>query len=260
MTRIVQLTDLHLTARKGRRVRGSDVWANLDQTLAHVRSHVGDFDRLVLTGDLANSGSAEAYARLADVLAPWHSRLRLVPGNHDHRERLRAAFPAWWPPGRPSLCFHDHAGGYRLIGLDSVCQGRTRGQLGRWQLDWLAQQLRSERDPVLLFLHHPPERVHCWWLDKDLLRDRAELATITAPCDVRAIFAGHVHQENHTRSGGAEVWTTPAVAYEYRPGSWLPLACSRQPAFRIIEAGPTTISSRVVRPWEHRSGGAAEWR
>ena len=246
MTRIVQLTDLHLTAKKGRRVRGSDVWQTFERTLAHVSSQLGEVDRLVLTGDLANSGSAEAYARLADVLAPWHSRLRLVPGNHDHRERLRAAFPAWWPPGQPSLCFHDHVGGHRLIGLDSVCQGRTRGQLGPWQLDWLARQLRAETGPVMLFLHHPPERVHCWWLDKDLLRDRAELAVILAGCDVRAVFAGHVHQDNHTRSHGAEVWTTPAVAYEYRPGSWLPLAWSSRPAFRVIEAGPP-VSSSVVR-------------
>lgn len=247
MTRIVQLTDLHLTARKGRFVRGSDVWANLEQTLAHVGTQLGEVDRLVLTGDIANSGSAEAYARLADVLAPWHSRLRLVPGNHDHRERLRAAFPAWWPPGQPSLCFHDHVGGHRLIGLDSVRQGRTRGQLGRWQLAWLAQQLAAESGPVLLFLHHPLERVHCWWLDKDLLRDRRELATILERCDVRAVFAGHVHQENHTRVRGAEVWTTPAVAYEFRPGSWLPLAYSRQPAFRVIDADASTVSSRVVR-------------
>ena len=100
---------------------------------------------------------------------------------------------------------------------------------------------------MLVFLHHPLERVHCWWLDKDLLRDRAELGAILERCDVRAVFAGHVHQENHTRSKSTDVWTTPAVAYEFRPGSWLPLAWSRQPAFRVIEAGPDAVSSRVVR-------------
>ncbi|MEO6598164.1 MAG: phosphodiesterase [Planctomycetota bacterium] len=244
--RIAQLSDLHLTAKLGGRVWGSDVWANLEHTLAHLQSEVGDVDRLVLTGDLANSGSAEAYARLAEVLQPWRDRLLLVPGNHDHREHLREAFAWLWPNSTPHLSFAVPLAGWQLIGLDSLQQGRTHGRLGPAQLDWLRQQLAGDA-PTLLFAHHPPMRVHCWWLDRDLLRDLGDFAAALASSRVRWIFCGHVHQEHIGRLGTAEVCTTPSTAYQYRPRSWLPTPGARTPAFRLIEIEPQQVTSCIVR-------------
>jgi 3',5'-cyclic-AMP phosphodiesterase len=256
--RIVQLTDLHLTARAGARVFGSDVWANLDRTLAHVAA-MPDVDRLVLTGDVANSGSADAYSRLAEWLRPWRGRLCIVPGNHDHRERLRAAFPELWAPHAQRLSFAVDAndandangagaGAVALIGLDSLVAGRTRGELGKAQLEWLQAHVAPRRAPWLLFLHHPPVRVRCWWLDKDLLRDRDELAAVLAASPPRAIFTGHVHQQHVAAFAGTTVTTAPAVAYQYRPRSWLPLPRSRAPALRAIDVSDGVVTSRMETP------------
>ncbi|HEX5052468.1 MAG TPA: metallophosphoesterase [Planctomycetota bacterium] len=242
----MQLSDLHLTARRGGRVWGSDVWANLERTLAHLREELDDIERLVLTGDLANSGSAEAYAQLASVLQPWRDRLRLVPGNHDDRERLRAAFPSLWPGAPSRLRSVERVGDWRFVLLDSLEPGRTLGRLGEEQLGWLREQLEGDA-PSVLFVHHPPLRVGCWWLDKDLLRDLRELTAILAPSAVRWIFSGHVHQEQHGRLGQADVWTTPSTAYQYRPRSWLPVPGARTPAFRLIELDEGQVHTRVVR-------------
>lgn len=246
--RIVQLTDLHLTARADGRVFGSDVWRHLDRALAHAAQLVPAADWLVLTGDLANRGEAEAYKRLSDRLQPWRDRLLVVPGNHDHRERLRAAFPGQWSAAAPRLAFAAAAAGCRLIGLDSLCQGRTRGQLDGWQLSWLHGQLAGHGDPWVLFLHHPPVRVRCWWLDKDLLRDRAALQAILAARPPRAIFTGHVHQEHDGTFAGVALATSPAVAYQYGPRSWLPLPSARAPALRVVDIAGERVTSRVERP------------
>lgn len=245
--RIAQLTDLHLTAREVGRVWGSDVWRNLDRALACVERELAPVDRLVLTGDLANNGSAEAYARLADRLAPFGARVRLLPGNHDHRERLRAAFPAQWEATAPRLVFADAVGDVRLLGLDSLCQGRTRGQLDDWQLAWLRAQLAADARPYVVFVHHPPVRVRTWWLDKDLLRERDALRAALAPRPPRAIFAGHVHHEFVGEFAGVPVTTTPAVAYQYGVRTWLPLPRSRAPGLRVIELGENEVTSRAVR-------------
>lgn len=246
--RLVQLTDLHLTAREDGRVFGSEVWRHLDRALAHVAQREPAVDRLVLTGDLANRGEADAYARLADRLQAWRGRLLLVPGNHDHRERLRAAFPGQWDAAAPRLTFAGAAAGCRLLGLDSLCQGRTRGQLDAWQLSWLRGQLAGHAAPWVLFLHHPPVRVRCWWLDKDLLRDRAELHAILAARPPRAIFAGHVHQEHAGTFAGAPLATSPAVAYQYGPRAWLPLPSARAPALRVVDIDGDRVTSRIERP------------
>lgn len=246
MARIVQLTDLHLTARVGARVFGSDVWHNLDRALAHVAT-LPFVDRIVLTGDLANSGAADAYAELAKWLAPWRGRLLLLPGNHDHRERLRAAFPEQWPEDAPFLGFADDLDGVRLLGLDSKCHGRTRGQLGPQQLAWLGAQLAATATPTCVFLHHPPLRVGCWWLDKDLLRDRTALHDVLAPRPPLAVFSGHVHQEHAGDFAGTTARTTPAVAYQYAPRSLLPLPADRRPGLRVIEVTVDAVRSDVVR-------------
>ena len=246
MARLVQLTDLHLTARGDGRVFGSDVWANLDRALAHVAT-LGDVARLVLTGDLANSGAAAVYARLAERLAPWRDRLRIVPGNHDHRERLRAAFPELWPTDAPRLVVADDVGGVRWFGLDSLCDGRTRGRLDPWQIGWLRGQLAAWPGPYALFLHHPPLRVGTWWLDKDLLRDRDALGDCLAPRPPLAIFTGHVHQLAEGVFAGAPVHTTPAVAYQYGVRAWLPLPVARTPALRILEVTAGQLASEVRR-------------
>lgn len=243
--RLLQLTDLHLPARAGARVFGRDVERNLDRILAVVAG-LEPFTRLVLSGDLADTGAVEAYRRLAARLGAFGDRVRLLPGNHDRRERLRAVFPDAWPEGPPWLAFADELPGLTVVGLDSTVPRRTRGELGAAQLAWLRARLATVAGPWLLFQHHPPARVGTWWLDKDLVRDRDALAEVLAARPPIAVVTGHVHQEFVGTFAGAPLWTTPAVAYQYSPRSWLPLPRGRQPALRVLEVTDGVLTTRVV--------------
>lgn len=245
--RIVQLSDLHLLAEVGRRTWTSDPWANLDRVLAAVRSGP-EVARLVLTGDLATQRRPETYGLLRERVAPWLDRLRVVPGNHDGRALLAAAFADRVTMAARSVVFVDDVGSWRLIGLDSLRRYFVHGRLGDAQRQWLVQQLRTERR-VLLFVHHPPARIGTWWLDKDRLRDRAALATIVRGSPVRAIFCGHVHQERRVEFAGVPLHTTPSTAYQFAPGSWLPGPVSAAPAFRVIDVDDDgdRVATSVVR-------------
>jgi 3',5'-cyclic-AMP phosphodiesterase len=245
--RIVQLTDLHLTARATGRSWGADVWTNLRRALEHLRSSVGRIDLLVLTGDLANQRQPATYAQLREAVSEWSDHLRVLPGNHDNREMVRAAFGDRLLPGRPTLNFADQLGDFRVIGLDTLRPWRVHGRLGRAQLAWLARELRRSEVPTLLFMHHPPVRIGTWWLDKDLVRDHEALRDVVQGSSVRAIFTGHVHQEATGRFAGADVWTTPSTAYQFRPRSLLPGSDKTPPAFRVIELEGERLDTRVVR-------------
>jgi Icc protein len=247
MPRIVQLTDLHLTAAPAKRRWRTDVWSNLRRTLEHLRREVGSIDRLILTGDLANQRRPETYQRLREAVADFGDRLRVLPGNHDDREMVRAAFGDRLLPGSPSLNFVDRLGEHRLLGLDTLRPWRVHGRLGRTQLAWLARELRASDAPVLFFMHHPPIRVGAWWLDKDLLRDHTELRQLVGGRPVRAFFCGHVHQESAGAFGGARVWTTPSTAYQFPPRSLLPRSEATGPAFRVIDLDGEQLETRVVR-------------
>jgi 3',5'-cyclic-AMP phosphodiesterase len=245
LVRIAQLTDLHLSVADRGRVFGSDVWGNLERVLGHVRA-LG-IDHLVLTGDIANSGGRSVYERLLPLLLPFGDRVLMVPGNHDRRAALRAVFGTLWPTAATRLGFEAELGGCTLLGLDSVHEGRTRGELGADQLQWLGAQLAATTRPVVLFLHHPPVRVRCWFVDRDLLRDRDRLAELLRPRPPLAIFTGHVHQAHELEFAGAPVFTTPAVAYQYGLRSWVPLPKSLRPALRILDVENGTVRSDVVQ-------------
>jgi Icc protein len=247
MTRIVQLTDLHLTAEVRSRSWGADVWTNLRRALDHVRSELGTVDLLVLTGDLANQRRPETYARLREAVGEWIDRLHVLPGNHDNREMVRAAFGDRLLPGSPTLNFVVPLGDFRLIGLDTLRPWRVHGRLGEEQLAWLAAELERSETPAIVFMHHPPIRVGTWWLDKDLVRDHEELRSIVERTPVRAFFCGHVHQESHGPFARAEVWTTPSTAYQFPPHALLPGSVKTPPAFRVIDLEGASIETRVVR-------------
>ena len=253
--RLVQLTDLHLTATRRQRVWRADVWSNLDRVLEELPNRVGTFDRLLLTGDLANQRDPRTYHALCERLAPWLDQVRVLPGNHDNRQLLREAFPDHVLGDRNSVHFVDRVGGHRLLGLDSKWPKRIHGRLGRDQTDWLMGLLTTkpvDPSPTLLFVHHPPTRVGAWWLDKDRIRDRRALADVfenarIAGANLRALFTGHVHQATEAEWGGVPVHTTPATAYQFAPRAWLPRIASNQPAFRVIDLSPDRIETRIER-------------
>ena len=246
--RIAQLSDLHLTAARGKNAWRSPVWESFERALECL-GHEGEFDRIILTGDLANVRKPATYSRLREVLTPMLDRTRLIPGNHDSRRLVAETFGDRILAGRGTVNFVDSLPSLRLIGLDSLRPLRVSGKLGDEQRAWLQAVLQESNDPTLLFVHHPVLRVGCWWLDKDILRDAQELADIVRGSCVRALFFGHVHQEFAGEFAGLPAYATPSTAYQFPPQALRPGATARgEPAFRIIEvADDSHITTRVVR-------------
>jgi 3',5'-cyclic AMP phosphodiesterase CpdA len=117
-------------------------------------------DVLILSGDVANQGEAEAYLRLRPVideaLARFGAELLVAPGNHDDvallREHLLGRKPA---PGPLDEVIRVR--GLRLIGIDSTVPGEVYGELGDVQLEALAAELAQDAaDGTVLVVHHPP--------------------------------------------------------------------------------------------------------
>lgn len=132
--KVVQITDLHLGADPGFCMAewpGRPTLASLSLVLDAIQRTVPDLDALVVTGDVADSGLDEqAYFTLRSELArrggSLLKRTHVIPGNHDRRAPLLAAFPvceASGAEGEPELSFSASvcSGGeeWRLVGLDS---------------------------------------------------------------------------------------------------------------------------------------------
>ena len=134
--RIAQLSDLHLVPPPGRLYGRVDTAAALATALARLLALRPLPDLLLFSGDLADQGSAEDYAYLARCLAPLPFPYRLMPGNHDSREALMAAFPAQdW--ARPRCHQRVETATGTLLLLDTVVPGEEGGQVDQESLAWL---------------------------------------------------------------------------------------------------------------------------
>ncbi len=214
MTAILQISDTHIVpdgALVSGRLDTADSLARLVQRITGIRDQIGPIDGVLVSGDLSEDGSAESYERFKALLAPLGLPLHVVPGNHDAREPLRDAFAESLPENGP-LDWSRKVGDFRLIGLDTLVEGRGLGTLSAESLSFLQTALsRSEDEPVLLALHHAPFRCGIGFMDaigltnRDALRD--VLAGHSGPL---RIVCGHIHSMMVTDFAGHTAISAPS--------------------------------------------------
>lgn len=243
--RIAQVTDMHLEEARGGRLLGMDTDDSFHHVLGLIRNAAVAPDLVLVTGDVANHGSAAAYQRAREYLnrlgVPWF----WLPGNHDDRERMVEGLGDGRPMWR-SIC----VGGWQIVLLDSTVPGQVGGEIGAAEFALLDHWLDSApRLPTLLCLHHQPVPVGCAWLDTQLVADAAGLLErVAAHAQVRGVVWGHVHQEFAARIGTAEWYGTPSCCIQFAPGSAGFALDEQAPGMRWIELHPDgRIATRVER-------------
>jgi 3',5'-cyclic-AMP phosphodiesterase len=220
-TTIVQLSDTHIR-EPGRLAYGVvDTAAFLQQAVSSVLALRQQPDAVVVTGDLVDFGRAAEYARLRQLLAPLTMPLYLMPGNHDDRATLRAAFPdhAYLKADDPAA-FIQYAvavGELRLVTLDTVVPRAEHGELCEHRLDWLDETLEAQAGaPVMVAMHHPPFTTLIGHMDRNGLRqggDELE-AVIRRYPNVERVICGHLHRAIDVRFGGTIASTAPGPAHQ----------------------------------------------
>lgn len=215
---IAQISDFHI-------MDPDDPIETVNQTARHLRAAVAHInamnplpDVVVGTGDLVNKGKASEYALLQTILAPLKPRLLLIPGNHDHRENLRAAFPEHDYLNQDPDFLHYALDEYpvRLIGLDTLIPGEPGGELCAARCAWLGDRLTEQPDrPTIVFLHHPPFRTGIWHMDQMGLTGADRFAgVIQNHPQVERVLCGHLHRPITTSVGGTVVTVAPGTAHQ----------------------------------------------
>jgi Icc protein len=237
--RIAQVTDTHVPARPDAPtvlevlagIESGDPVAHLELVLADIAALHPAPDLVVGTGDLADAGDPDAYARWRELFLPLGLPLWALPGNHDLAD-----------------AFDEHLGGA------GIGTGLAR-QLGDWLLlfvrtgntEWgeiapeHQQEVRaalaaSDAAHVFVWIHHPPVGQHLP-AHETLVRDDLRAALGGDP-RLRAVAAGHVHVAAEHELDGVPVLLTPST-YTGRPG----------PGYRVVDLhddGTVTTEVRFV--------------
>lgn len=214
---LVHLSDTHLLAGGASLYDRYAVEDSLRAALDRVEQTGVRPDALVFTGDLADLGEPDAYARLRRIVEPVAERMGApiawVAGNHDERREMRRDLLDEEPSGKAIFHAWD-LGGLRLIALDSTVPGWHHGEIDEAQLEWLGEKL-ADPAPLgtILALHHPPLPSHVPLFDILELRGQDRLADVVRGTDVRAILAGHLHYAMHGTFAGIPVSVAAATCY-----------------------------------------------
>ncbi|GAA4482479.1 3',5'-cyclic adenosine monophosphate phosphodiesterase CpdA [Rhodococcus olei] len=174
-------------------------------------------EAIVFTGDLADAGNPQAYARLRAMVEPAAERLGAkviwVMGNHDSRPAFRAGLLDTEATQESVDIVHD-IDGLRIIALDSTVPGHHHGEITDEQLAWLTDVLATPAPHgTLLALHHPPVPSPLALLDLVDLHDQHRLEDVLRGTDVRGILGGHLHYSTTCTFAGIPVSVASATCY-----------------------------------------------
>ncbi len=208
---LAQISDTHVRTDDG----GAAI-RQLRKALDGARAYRAD--AILMTGDLANDENADDYAALAEALADPPAPVFLMPGNHDNRNRLRAAFPQHiYLPRTGNMSFAIDDFPVRMIALDQVAPGETYGVFTPELAEWLDATLSTAPDrPTLVALHHQPILTHDLLFDRIGLRGAESFAAVIgAHRQVVRIVCGHHHRVVVGQVAHTPVIVAPSTSWVY---------------------------------------------
>lgn len=228
MSGFIQITDTHIVA-KGALVCGrSDSASALKRAIATINAALPVLDGIdcaILTGDLTDHGTPEEYAHFTELMAALDLPWLAVPGNHDQRAPMRAAFAdAPWMPAEGPIHWRRDFAAFSVIGLDTLLEGAHHGALCADGFAFLDAELAALGDtPLVVATHHPWMHAGLPAMDRDNLHNGAalmdRLAAYRGP--VRMI-SGHVHRAVTGQIGAVTCQIAPATCHavwcDQRPG------------------------------------------
>ena len=213
----IQLTDTHIYGNPDTLLAG----VNTRNTFSHVLNNVAresNIKLLILTGDISMDGSAASYAWVQKQLDDLGVRYFVIPGNHDVIGNWDSRF------GRREefFPFFQDYGNWRFVFLNTQSLGNEFGEMSSVSIQKLSNILTTTKaSHSALFMHHPPFRIGCAWIDKIGLADgRVDfLNLVKSHASLRLIVAGHVHQESDLCKNGYKFVTSPSTCVQFAPGS-----------------------------------------
>ncbi len=223
MIRVTQFSDTHFSI-SGVRSHGGfgydtdDVW---ETVFAHAFGGGPALpDLVVITGDIADHGLADEYAKAAQHFARLPVAANVCPGNHDFHTPFESGLP------RPRLTMSRtlRVGNWLFLFADSNFAGRemgddgrlhdkhdrieSNGQFGPSELAWLSETMgATDADYAFIWVHHPPKAAGTY----NVPAYDAEVVELCGQHPkLRGFGAGHTHTNTVVELAERPVFTCPA--------------------------------------------------
>jgi 3',5'-cyclic AMP phosphodiesterase CpdA len=235
VTLVAHLSDTHFGGP-------ADAHARADRVLDHVLALDPAPDVLLVTGDIADHGTAEEYDEARAVLARWPGPLALTTGNHDVRDAFARGLLGREAGGRLDQAVDLPS--CRFLLLDSLVTAPPGeridpGELADESLTWLDAQLAADGRPTFVCLHHPPVDIGISLMDPIRLRRPERLeAVLRAHPHLVAILVGHARTQAASTFAGRPLLVGGGVAST--------VTLDQEPLPRVWEPAPPSLAFHLL--------------
>ncbi len=212
-----QITDLHIKANRNFAYQKVDTASCLEAQIAHLNNFSPKLDLVLITGDNVDFGTIEEYELLKEFLGQLQIPFYLIPGNHDHRERMAQVFcdHHYLKTEIGFTCYSLEQFPLRLIGFDTTEIGSPHGVVCETRLQWLDQCLAKQPNkPTLIFMHHPPFDTGIGHMDAIRLKDSdGFFEVLKHHKQIVHVACGHIHRAIETMINGVPISIAPSPAH-----------------------------------------------
>ena len=240
---LLQVTDTHLTGTAEGCLLGMNTGRSA-QAVINAALVDQKADCILVTGDIAADGQAEAYGQLQALLGDAVPSLWL-PGNHDNVTLQKDEYAS-------HMKRRLRARHWDVVMLETQVEGEVGGVLSATELEALncaVDEAQESNKALLIATHHPLRRLESAWLDEQSVKNASEALEIIRPiADRSALISGHVHQESDAVVSGVRMMTTPSTCVQFAPRSRDFALDDRDPGYRRLVLRPNArIETQVVR-------------
>lgn len=191
--RIALLTDTHVSP-------GTVNDVKLREAVSEINN--GDFDVVIVSGDLTNTGSDEELLNVKGILDKITKPVYIIPGNHENNwsQSAGSTFIKLFGDDKFESTIND----YLLVGMNcGPYMKMGNGHIKREYLIWLEDLLSKNEAKQVISINHYPLNDEMDMCD--------EYVSILHKYPVIAHLCGHYHQFNHSKAGEIDVLINRAL-------------------------------------------------
>lgn len=238
LTLLIQITDTHILPAGEVLYGVIDTATHLRETIKSINHMQPRPDLVLITGDLVERGDKDSYQHLIELLNSLDIPVYVVPGNHDDPQVMVESFAntTYFPTSDDTFQYVVEGFAFRILALNSHCEGTELPGYNDQRLSWLDKQLGISSKPALIAIHHPPMTTGIELIDMGGTEWFQGIKSILAKYNqVKLVICGHCHTDLCGRIGQVPVYMAPAISHQLIASRGLTVA----PSTFNVAAAPT---------------------
>lgn len=233
---ILQISDLHVLPHSSDKLLGVATEHYFKQALQQAFEEDGQFDLILVSGDLAQDPCLASYMRILDTLTHYQTKTVCLAGNHDDWPLMQKVLNKNGVSCERQVLFAN----WQLINLNSQKLTDPGGFLLQSELDFLVECLAAEPNRhAIIAVHHHCTLSNSAWLDTMVISNSYDFFKCLSPYpQVKVITTGHIHQLLETQEQGITILGVPSTCFQFKPNCRDFTLDNIAPGYRILRLYP----------------------